>query len=295
MDQMTARLAALRNAPVQLAAWGHPVTTGLPTIDGYLSAAAFEPDNAQDHYRERLIALPNLGCCYRSLAVVPRTPDLEELSIDPRRPLLLCPGTPYKYQPEHDDLYVEIARRLGHVRLVFFEDMSLGIARTLHDRLERVFEESGLDPYEFLVLAPRLDRPTFFGLMQQADVFLDTIGFSGFNTVMQAIECGLPVVAYRGRFMRGRFGSGILQRMGLGELVAGTDAEYVDLVVRLCREPAVSFRDSQTYRAVTASSLRRQRSCPCARNRAVRFVQDGVRRASAFDRRERGSSDADGR
>ena len=235
MDQMSARLAALRIAPVQLVAWGHPVTTGLPTIDGYLSATAFEPGDAQDHYREHLVALPNLGCCYRSLGVTPSAPDIVELGVDPESPMLLCPGIPYKYQPEHDALYVEIARRLGRVRLVFFKDMSIGITRALHDRLERVFAKAGLDPREFLVVAPRLDRPTFFGLMQQADLFLDTIGFSGFNTVMQAIECGLPVVAYRGRFMRGRFGSGILERMGLGELVADTEAEYVDLVVQLCR------------------------------------------------------------
>ncbi len=61
MDQMTARLAALRLAPVQLAAWGHPITTGFPTIDGYLSAAAFEPGDAQEHYRERLVPLPEVG------------------------------------------------------------------------------------------------------------------------------------------------------------------------------------------------------------------------------------------
>lgn len=281
MDEMSARLAALRIAPVQLVAWGHPVTTGLPTIDGYLSATAFEPGDAQDHYRERLVTLPNLGCCYRSLGVIPRLPNVVELSIDPRRPLLLCAGTPYKYQPDHDALYVEIARRLGRVRLVFFKDTAMGIARALHDRLERVFANAGLDPHEFLVLAPQLDRPTFFGLMQQADLLLDTIGFSGFNTVMQAIECGLPVVAYRGRFMRGRFGSGILERMGLAELVAETDAEYVDLVVQLCQNAQhrsgirkhieqsrhVLFNDTEPVRELE--------------NVLVQFTQNGVPHADA--------------
>jgi protein O-GlcNAc transferase len=61
----------------------------------------------------------------------------------------------------------------------------------------------------------------------------DTIGFSGFNTAIQAVECDLPVVAHQGRFMRGRLAAGSLARMGLTELVARTDAEYVDLAVRL--------------------------------------------------------------
>jgi predicted O-linked N-acetylglucosamine transferase (SPINDLY family) len=59
------------------------------------------------------------------------------------------------------------------------------------------------------------------------------MGFSGFNTAMQAVECGLPIVTLEGRFMRGRFASGILRRMGLSELVARTAEEYVGVAVKL--------------------------------------------------------------
>ena len=68
MDSMSVKLASLRLVPLQVAAWGHPETTGLPTIDYYLSAEAFEPPEAQTYYRERLIALPGLGCAYADLA-----------------------------------------------------------------------------------------------------------------------------------------------------------------------------------------------------------------------------------
>ena len=64
-------------------------------------------------------------------------------------------------------------------------------------------------------------------------MLLDTIGFSGFNTAMQAVQCGLPIVAWEGRFMRGRLASGILRRMGMPELVAATAAHYVDLAITL--------------------------------------------------------------
>jgi predicted O-linked N-acetylglucosamine transferase (SPINDLY family) len=50
---------------------------------------------------------------------------------------------------------------------------------------------------------------------------------------MHAVECGLPVVTREGRFMRGRLASGILKRMGLAELVAASDEDYVSLAVRL--------------------------------------------------------------
>jgi predicted O-linked N-acetylglucosamine transferase (SPINDLY family) len=71
--------------------------------------------------------------------------------------------------------------------------------------------------------------------LRSADLYLDTIGFSGFNTVIQALECGLPVVSCRGRFMRGRLGSGILERLSLSNLVADSPRSYIDLVVWLAK------------------------------------------------------------
>ena len=38
MDPVAARLAAQRLAPVQCVAWGQPETTGMPTMDYFLSA-----------------------------------------------------------------------------------------------------------------------------------------------------------------------------------------------------------------------------------------------------------------
>jgi predicted O-linked N-acetylglucosamine transferase (SPINDLY family) len=78
----------------------------------------------------------------------------------------------------------------------------------------------------------------FYDLMRRASVFLDTIGFSGFNTAIQAVECGLPVVTREGRFLRGRLASGILRRLQLTELIAATEREYVALAVRLARVDA---------------------------------------------------------
>src|SRR5581483_3102990 len=61
LDPMTLKLASLRLAPVQINSWGHADTSGLPTIDYYVSAACFEPEEAQAYYSERLVLLPNLG------------------------------------------------------------------------------------------------------------------------------------------------------------------------------------------------------------------------------------------
>ncbi|HZR67563.1 MAG TPA: tetratricopeptide repeat protein, partial [Burkholderiales bacterium] len=69
MDPVTMKLASTRLAPVQMTTWGHPLTSGLPTLDYFLSADEMEPASAQDHYTERLVRLPGLGCSYSPLAV----------------------------------------------------------------------------------------------------------------------------------------------------------------------------------------------------------------------------------
>ncbi len=78
--------------------------------------------------------------------------------------------------------------------------------------------------------------PEFHCLLGQADVMPDTIGFSSYNTAVQAIECGLPLVTREGRFLRGLLASGVLRRMDLQELIVQTKVDYVNLVVRLATD-----------------------------------------------------------
>ncbi|MDB5873168.1 MAG: putative O-linked N-acetylglucosamine transferase, family [Ramlibacter sp.] len=233
MDAMTVKLASLRLAPLQLATWGHPLTTGLPTIDAFVSAAAFEPPDAQDHYSEHLVALPGLGVHYEPLQVVPAPIDRKALGLPPAAPLLVCPGLPYKYAGDDDHLWADIAQQLPEARLVFFKGGPELLHQGLRQRLKLCFEARGMVLDDHVSWLPLLNRPQFFGLMRDACLFLDTVGFSGFNTVMQAVECELPIVALEGDSLRGRFGSGVLREIGLDECVATTKPGYVELAVAL--------------------------------------------------------------
>jgi predicted O-linked N-acetylglucosamine transferase (SPINDLY family) len=238
MDPLTVKLANLRLAPVQAATWGHPETTGLPTIDYFLSAEALEPPKAEAHYTEKLVSLPNLGVVYEPLAPMVVAPDLGALGLPPNVPLLLCPGAPFKYSPLHDKVWIEISRRAAPCRLVFFRAADPEVSPLFEQRLERRYRQAGLRFDDCATFVPTLDRARFFGLMRRAHLMLDTLGFSGFNTVIQAIESGLPVVSREGQFLRGRLGSGILRHMKMDALVATTDDAYVELAVDLVRDGA---------------------------------------------------------
>jgi len=236
MHPLTTRLAAMRLAPVQATSWGQPLTTGLPTLDLFISGQAMEPPAGAAHYTERLLTLPNLGVCVQALKPVAVAPDLGALGLTATEPLLLCPGTPFKYTPPGDATLVALAARLqarGSGRLVFFRSRREAMSAQVEQRMRQAFAKAGVDYARTVVWVPTLDRGRFFGLMQHATAMLDTIGFSGFNTALQALECDLPVVAFEGEFMRGRLASGPLRHLGLDELVATTPAEYVDIAMRL--------------------------------------------------------------
>lgn len=252
MDPMTLKLASMRLAPAQMAAWGHPETTGLPTMDYYLSAELFEPEDGQEAYSERLVRLPGLGSCYRPLTVPATEIDLPTLGLSPHLPMLLCPGTPYKYAPVYDTVLVDIAKRLGACQFVFFISEYRELSEKLRERISASFQMEGMNADQFCRFIPWQDRGMFYGLMHKADVYLDPTGFSGFNTAMQAIECSLPVVTVEGRFMRGRFASAILRKIGLDELVAGNTAEYADIVAKVA-----SDRD---YRSMLSARIEHRRT-----------------------------------
>lgn len=236
MDPMSIKLAGLRLAPVQATSWGHPETSGLPTIDYYLSAELLEPPDAQAHYSERLIELPALGCYVERSGARAIAPRLSDRGLGADDALLLCPGVPFKYAPQDDALLAEIARRVPRGKLVFFTHSVTALTDKLRERLRAAFARAGLDLDAHAVFIPWQTRAAFHGWLEAASVFLDTVGFSGFNTALQAAERGLPIVTRAGRFMRGRLAAGIVERMGLKELVARSDEEYVALAVRLATE-----------------------------------------------------------
>jgi predicted O-linked N-acetylglucosamine transferase (SPINDLY family) len=220
-------------------------------MDYYLSAAQFEPDNAQQFYSETLIPLPGIGAYYEPLRLDTGDVDLAALGIARDAPVLVSAGMPSKYAAEYDDVLLDIARALSRCQIVLFESGSRAVSARLLARLHSRFRAGGMDPERYLVMVPWQAPARFFALMQRADVYLDTLGFSGFNTVMQAVECALPVVGYEGRFMRGRFASGILRAMGLPELVARDTAEYVRLAIRLATD--------QEYRAAMRARIAENR------------------------------------
>lgn len=279
MHPVAVRLACRRLAPLQCVAWGHPVTTGLPDIDVFLSSALMEPPGAERHYTERLVQLPDLSVCYDPLRMPAGTLTRERLGLASSDVVYVCCQSLFKYHPRDDALLTAIGGAVRDAKfLLIGETVRDRNAQALHGRLARAFREGGLDPARHLRFVPPVPAEEFASLLRTGDVYLDSIGWSGGNTTLEALTCDLPVVTMPGPLMRGRHSAAILTMMGLESAIANTPEEYVskaialaapdnriEMSARVRQQKYRLFGDLQPVRALEAfleqqAALRRGRS-----------------------------------
>ncbi len=238
-------LAALRLAPVQCAAWGHPVTTGLPNIDYFLSAGAMEPVDGEAHYSEKLVRLDGIGVyCVQPESA--RDATRTQLDLPDDRRLYLCPQSLFKIHVDTDDLFAGIATRDAHALILLFEDYKAPVNEAFKQRMRRVFSARGLDADASLRFLPRMGHADYLRVNRLADVMLDTPHWSGGRTSMDAFAAGLPVVTLSGNFSRGRQTYGMLHQMDMDELIVRDNEEYVLRAVSIASDH--TLRDALSAR-----------------------------------------------
>ena len=247
MGQATFALASMRLAPRQYAAWGHPVTTGHATIDGFLSCAAMEPEGADLHYTEKLIRLPGIGTRFRR-QTLPAPIEREAYSLPRDATLLLCPQSLFKIHPDNDALFARVLIANPRAMLVLFAGRHRAVTDQFMRRLARCFEQHGLPIRERTRVLPQLPHEDYLAVNLACDAMLDTMRWSGGQTSVDALDCGLPVVTLPGSMMRGRQSAGMLSLLGLHELIAADPDDYVGIATRLCQDG--------TWRGGLAASIR---------------------------------------
>jgi protein O-GlcNAc transferase len=232
LDPRMQVLAAMRLAPRQYATFGHPVTSGLATLDGFLSAQLLETGESDRQYSEPLVRLPGLGIRMRRRAPPGDAVWLRELAGD--RPVLLCLQNLIKLQPAFDAVLARCVRETDAM-LVLFE-FSAGQTERFSRRLLGAFRAAGVDFDSNVRIVRALPYPDFLAGIAAASLVLDTPGFCGGATSLDAISVGTPIVAFAGASTRARQTSAMLKVVGAPELIARDVDEYVRIAVELCAD-----------------------------------------------------------
>ncbi|MEA2922243.1 MAG: protein O-GlcNAc transferase [Bradyrhizobium sp.] len=278
MDKVSAQLAAQRLAAVQCVSWGHPVSSGFPTIDYFLSSDLMEPPDAVDHYSERLVRLPNLSIYYEPAGVSPLAVTRAELGLRASAVVFWCCQSLSKYLPQFDEVFARIAAELPDCQFTFIEfGGGRGVTDLFRTRLERAFKAVGLDAVNHCVFLPRLAPDRFAAAIGQCDIVLDSIGWSGCNSILESLVHNLPIVTFAGEMMRGRHTAAILKMMDLGATTAHTIDQYVSIAVAL---GVSSARRAELSARIADSKHRvyRDRECIAA---LEGFLDRAVRGAAA--------------
>jgi Fe-S-cluster containining protein len=216
-DGRTNQLGCMRLAPVQCNAWGHPTTSGFLNQDYHLSSELMEPPNGHEHYREKLIRLPNSGLVFHKFPI-PKPGNIREQAGLGKGFLPFMNQNIMKAVPRWDYLFKQI-NDITRAPIVF---MKKGYETEVF--AERIHKK-GIKA----IWIPRLTQEAFLRLMQSADVILDTVEWSGGNTTVQALAAGAPVVTLPGKFMRGRHSLAFHKMAGADGLIASSPEEYVKL------------------------------------------------------------------
>jgi predicted O-linked N-acetylglucosamine transferase (SPINDLY family) len=238
MEPKSYFLAFARLAPVQCVSFGHPDTTGIPTMDYFISNDLFEPPGAAAHYSETLVLLRDLPTLayYHEPAPPTEPAGRESFGFPAGANLYVCPQTLFKLHPEFDAILKGILERDPRALVVLIAGQFQEFTDRLRERFRRTL--GALEPRVLFVSFMPFER--FMQLLQLADVVLDTLHFNGMNSSLQAFAVGAPVVTLPGRFQRGRHTQAMYRKMGVLECIAAHAADYIDIAVRIGTDPEYS-------------------------------------------------------
>lgn len=236
MEALSYFLAFARLAAVQCVVGGHPVTTGVPTLDYYLSSELIETENAQDHYSEKLVRLP-FGAFHFERPVLPASNKTRmDLGLPTVGNVYTCPMTLFKLHPDFDVAMERILQLDPLGNIVLFSDKKFSAWQT---QLERRFQSTiSADVRDRIVFVPWVtDSQEFMRVIEASDVILDPFHFGIGTTAIPVCAVGTPFVTKPSEFLRGRVGLFFCNLMDLKDCAAPDVEAYATKSVLIATNP----------------------------------------------------------
>ncbi len=221
---------ARKPAPLQLSYLGYPATTGLSAMDYRLSHSDVDSPGCEAHYSESLYRLPHTLWCFRPSPDSPEPAD----STPARRQGYITFGSMNSFSKVSAaalGLWIAILQALPRSRLVMTRVPEGAVRRALQER----FAAQGIDP-DRLSLHGRLPAREFYALLKGIDITLDPFPYNGTTTTCESLWMGIPVVTLIGETSVARSGYALLKGIGLEELAARDEKEYVAIATALATD-----------------------------------------------------------
>ncbi|MEO8629165.1 MAG: tetratricopeptide repeat protein [Betaproteobacteria bacterium] len=237
MDPFTYFLSFSRLASKQCVLQGHSETSGVSSLDYFVSSRLIEPPDAQSQYTEHVLLLDEMPMVLRAYPPLARSASRAQLGLPQTGRLYVCPMKLHKIHPDMDVLVAGILSGDSEGFVLFFEeDGKPRWSALIRERLQQVAPVSDLERVVFLPYARDFER--FRAIIATAAIALDTPHHSGGTTCNICISVGTPIVSIVGATCRGRAPASFYALMGLSEGIVDTADAYVASALAIAKDPA---------------------------------------------------------
>jgi len=235
MSPITYFLAFARLAPVQIVSWGHPETTGINTIDYFLSSTLLEPNNAKRKYSERLICLSQFPLYYEPPQNLGPLKNRKDLKLPENIRLYGCPQSLFKFHPDFDLILAEILFQDPESCIVLIGGE--GKEKYWSEILKKRWSKSFSILNKKVLFTNTLSLLEFISLCKCVNVLLDPLHFGGGNSFLESMLVGTPSITMPGTHLKTNITAAAYKQMKiLSPPIVQSSKEYINLAVQLAQD-----------------------------------------------------------
>jgi protein O-GlcNAc transferase len=243
------RISLFKNrlAPKQISWLGYCNTTGIDNMDYLIADANLIHPKEECNYVEKIIYLPNIWNCHSELSA-----DREEIDLPCLQNKYITFGSFNNFNKINDNvIYVwsQILKNLAGSKLILKSSSKID-----KSYIEKRFIENGISDSVIFLEKRKLNK--HFILYRQIDIALDTFPYNGVTTSFEAISMGVPVLTMKGYNFNSRCGESIIKNLGVKELIAKDEDEYIFKAKKLAEDQERLFKiRKQIFKTAPQSPL----------------------------------------
>ncbi|WP_293078976.1 methyltransferase domain-containing protein [Okeania sp. SIO3B5] len=264
-------LAIHKLARIQITSINSPTTTGMRSIDYYISGKITAPtDTTQEHYTEKLANLESSGLCFR-YAIAEPPPGVKPIrsswGATDETTIFISGANFYKIIPEMRETWAKILAKVPNSILVLYPfnpnwTNSYRVAPFIK-QMRSVLKRHGIDSKRLVVIKALPSKADIKECLKLADIYLDSFPYGGATSLVDPLMVGLPPVVVEGNALRFRQASALLREIKMDDLITDGEESYINLAVKLATNLQLrqqkrqeiqskmqqnpSFLDSRTY------------------------------------------------
>jgi predicted O-linked N-acetylglucosamine transferase (SPINDLY family) len=229
MCPLTYYVAHMKLAKKQYVTWGHSDTSGIDTIDCFISSKYYELEyeKSQENYSEKLILLNSLCTYYINPAEkykMHKFKNRNHYGFTNEYKIFFCAQSAFKLNIIFIDYLIEIMEKNPTAILIFSKNEFV-------DKHLELLENKNIS---FRIhYYPNQSHYDYMNLIYISDIVLDPFPFGGCNSSLESFSLNKPIVTQASNMINGRFTSGFYKKMQMDDMINNSRIEYINMVQKL--------------------------------------------------------------